>query len=413
MDSPRDQPTAAPEAGHVANAAAAAGTVQGALVTQASQVRFASVEAVRALAAIGVVVGHSWGAAGGSFYDTFGDRIISAVAFGAFFFFALSGALLYLPFARRDFGGGRRIDLRQYGINRALRIFPLYYANVIIVLLVLEGGGSTQEWLRWGLFLENFWPRELLEVNGVLWTIVIELHFYASLPLIAWFVARMGRGTIRGAALVLLGLALVSLAIRAKYWLLPDPAEQNEYVYFSILSTFFLIAAGMLAALVQVAWSNGRPAWVRGVLASSDAWFLAAIPLWLLVAWDYDYDALLAPASFLVLGGCLLPLEGRRIILRILEWKPIVILGLASYSIYVWHVPMLEVVTDDGTNALADSFLVLLSVAVPLACAVALLSYRVIEAPVLRLRRRWVAAITPRPQAAAPAPPRAGSRAGS
>lgn len=372
------------------SSAAGAGQVPGAVIEQASQVRFASVESTRAVAALGVVAAHAWGTAGGDFYATYGDRLVSALGFGAFFFFALSGALLYLPFARRDFGGGRPIDLRRYGINRALRIFPLYYVSVIAVLLALEGGGTPGQWLRWGLFLENFHPDGILEVNGVLWTVVIELHFYALLPLIAWGVARLAKGSLRRAALVLLGLALASLAIRARYWLLPDPDEQNSYVYFSILSTFYLIAAGMLVSLSQVSWSRGRPAWVRGPLASADLWVLAAVPMWALVAYDYDLDFLLAPASFLVLGACLLPLDGRRVIVRALEWRWVAVLGLASYSIYVWHVPVLRVITDNGENFLAGSFPLLLAVALPLVCAWSLLSYRLVEAPALRLRRTWV-----------------------
>jgi len=389
---------------YVATAAAEPATPSGAVVAQASQLRLASVESVRALAAIGVVVGHTWGASGGDFYATFGDRIISAIAFGAFFFFALTGALLYLPFARRDFGAGRAIDLRQYAVNRALRIFPLYFVSVIVVLVVIDGGATVEQWLRWMLFLENYWPDELLEVNGVLWTLVVELYYYATLPLVAWGVARVARGSMRRAALVLLALGLASFAIRARYWLLPDPAEQNDYVYFSIFSTYYLMAAGMLAALTQVHWSRRRPGWVRGPLASSDMWFLAAVPLWLAVAWDYDYDLLLAPASFLVLGGCLFPLEGRRLFVRLLEWRPIVMVGLTSYSIYVWHGPILELVTREANGP--DSFLPLLAVILPLVIAWALLSYRVVEEPALRLRRRWAGA-------AAPSPQRAGSRAGS
>jgi peptidoglycan/LPS O-acetylase OafA/YrhL len=89
---------------------------------------------------------------------------------------------------------------------------------------------------------------------------------------------------------------------------------------------------------------------------------------------------------------------------RLLEWKPLVMVGLASYSIYVWHGPILELVTREANGP--DSFLPLLAVILPLVIAWALLSYRVVEEPALRLRRRWAGA-------AAPAPPRAGSRARS
>ena len=398
------------------DAADAGSTAATPLINQAGQLRFVSVESLRAVGALGVVIAQVWGAAGGSFYDSFVDRLKSGIGFGAFFFFALTGALLYLPFAKRDFGGGRRITLGRYAMNRALRIFPLYFACLFVVMVLLYGENSLQQWVRWGLFLENFWPREILEVNGVFWTVVIELHFYILLPLIAWLIARTARGSIRKAALVLLALGLLSYAVRLKYWLIPDTQDKNEYIYFSLLSTFFLVAAGMLVSLLVVHWQQrGRPAWVRGWRASSDVWMLSAVPLWLIVIVDYNFDFLLAPASFLVLAACLLPLEGRRVCVRILEWKWIAILGLGAYSIYVWHVPLIHELTDTtGTdhtgNSLQDNYWLLMAITLPLICIVSMISYRLIEEPALRLRRRWsgagkaaeTEAITP--THAAPAP---------
>ena len=363
-----------------ASGAAAAEGAPTKMIEQAGQLRFTSVESLRAVGALGVVMTHVWGATEGEFYDTFLDRLASGVGFGALFFFALTGCLLYLPFAKRDFGDGREIGLRQYGINRALRIFPLYYACLVVVLLFIKDDLGLETWLRWALFLENFQPSGILDVNGVFWTVVIELHFYLLLPLIAWGIARFAGRSIRRAALVLFGLGAASYLIHLTFVVLP--AEGNRYVYFSLPAWFFLVAAGMLVSLLVVHWrENGRPAWVRGPLASSDVWIFSAVPLWLLVIVDYDFDLLLAPASFLVLAGCLLPLEGRRVAIRILEWRWIAILGLGAYSIYVWHVPLIDVLTDDLTNSLTDSYLLLLAITMPLICLVSVISYRLIEEP--------------------------------
>ena len=75
--------------------------------------------------------------------------------------------------------------------------------------------------------------------------------------------------------------------------------------------------------------------------------------------------------------------------MRVLDWKLLGVIGLASYSLYIWHVPVLRMLTRDGEGLLADHFLWLLAVAIPLCCAIALVSYRVIEEPALRLRKRW------------------------
>src|SRR2546423_3037352 len=105
-------------------------------IDQAGEERLARFESLRALAALGVVVGHAWGihqAFGAGAYRTFPERIVTGGGYGVFVFFALSGYLLFRPLARAAFGGGERVDLAGYARNRALRILPLYYAVVAIL----------------------------------------------------------------------------------------------------------------------------------------------------------------------------------------------------------------------------------------------------------------------------------------
>lgn len=353
---------------------------------------------MRALAALGVVFAHSFGASGGSFFEGFGNRAIAATGFGALFFFALSGCLLYMPFARRDFGNGGPVALGRYALNRAVRIFPLYYIAVAAVLIVLYDGGTFEQWWKFGLFLENFSTETAGQVHGALWTIVIELHFYVLLPLIAWFISRLSGGSVKRALVVLLGLAVASVLFRIFGVLLEDRPYRDP-LRFSLPTTFYFIAVGMLVALVRESWSEGRPAWVRGWLASPDVWLVAAIPFWLIFVWRYSFEPFFAISCFLILGAAVLPLDKSRLI-RALDWRPLALLGLTSYSLYIWHVPFLDgVVSRDVPvidpliewlqGAVGSNFIGLLMVTVPLSCAFAALSYALIEAPALRLRKRW------------------------
>src|SRR3954468_16576775 len=111
----------------------------GARVDQAGEQRLARLESLRALAALGVLVGHVWGARhafGATGTDDLLGRAIFGGGYGVFVFFALSGYLLFRPLADAVFNG-ERVDLRRYAINRLLRTLPLYYV-VVIVLLVLR-----------------------------------------------------------------------------------------------------------------------------------------------------------------------------------------------------------------------------------------------------------------------------------
>src|SRR5919198_1129428 len=115
--------------------------------------------------------------------------------------------------AAATFGGGR-VDLRRYAINRLLRTLPLYYAVVVVLLVVQEGGGTLGQWWRFATLTENLFRSTALTVDGPIWSLIVELHFYALLPFVAVVLARVARGSRRSAALLLLAAGLAGAALR-------------------------------------------------------------------------------------------------------------------------------------------------------------------------------------------------------
>jgi peptidoglycan/LPS O-acetylase OafA/YrhL len=384
----------------------------GPVIDQAGELRSTRVESLRAIGVLGVLVAHvlSWSyyydleVGGGFVYQV----MTSGTQAGPFLLFVGSGCLLYGPFARRDLGRGDPINLRRYATNRALRILPLYYAVLLVLFVFQERGGTPKEWLIFASFSQNFSASTIGEVDRVMWSLVIEVHFYILLPLLAFLLARASGGS-RGRAALLLGtLGFASFIFFLFAWHL-DPTPNPVWRY-SLLSTFFFIAAGMLLALIRLSWEERRPGWLRGPLASADLWIAVSAGLWVLSIFrKYSLPSMNAMViilfvSFLLVGACVLPLRPGPLV-RALEWRPLAVLGVASYSLYLWHDPILKALAK---SPLAPSgFAGLLAVGLPLCCLVALVSYALIEAPFLQLRRRW-ARSTPRRSKT-----RSGSRYGS
>jgi peptidoglycan/LPS O-acetylase OafA/YrhL len=362
-----------------------------ATVRQAGELRSAKVESLRALAALAVLVGHTYGdthAYGPVVYATFLHRVLLGGGFAVYLFFGLSGYLLYLPFARRDVAGGPKIDHRRYAVNRAVRILPLYYAVVTVCLIVLEHGSNLGTWLRFFTFSENFSRATIAKIDGPIWSLVVELHFYILLPFLALGIAWLSRGSKWRAIAVLGAIGVCSMFVREAKVL------QTGYVdplwQYNLPANFFFFIPGMLLAVLRATWEKSRPAWLRGPLRSSGVWLAVSLPFWLLVFDHYNWDPLLGAASFLLIGSCVLPLDPS-IPLRLLDWRPLAVIGTASYSLYLWHLPIVDHVTQHQLKG--ESLAVNLVVLVPLTVIVALASYRLIEAPFLSLRRRWQGAV--------------------
>ncbi len=77
------------------------------------------------------------------------------------------------------------------------------------------------------------------------------------------------------------------------------------------------------------------------MLGAGTCWGAAGVGLWMVVAWRYDLDLLLVAASFLLVGAAVLPLRSG-LLVRVLRWRPLAALGVASYSLYLWHYPIVE-----------------------------------------------------------------------
>lgn len=357
-------------------------------VEQAGEQRSARIESLRALAALAVLVGHVFlvSQPGGlpALTASFARRVLLGGGAAVFLFFALTGYLLFLPWVRRAFDGGRPVLLGRYARNRVLRILPLYWVAVAVLLVLQHGGGSAHQWLRFLTLTQNFSSDTVGTVDGPMWSLVVEVHFYLLLPLLAWALLSLA-GASRGRAAAALGVLGVPSAVL--YWVevthrvAPDLRWQ-----YSLPVTFFFFVPGMGLALLR-SHLEATGARLPGPAGRADAWLLASVPVWLLAVNSFANAHLCAVGAFLLLGSCVLPLQAGPLV-RSLAFRPLAALGIASYSLYLWHFPLVEALWPHP----ARSLLALLAVAGTVSVVVALVSYRVVEVPFLRLRRPAVAA---------------------
>ena len=365
--------------------------------------RVVGIEGLRGLAASGILVYHVWlyGAPGGHEVQLglIATKFCANLISGVTLFFVLSGFLLFRPFVKSILLGRALPSIRSYIVNRALRILPAYWAILLVVALLFHRGllRAPAQLLANMFFLQDYVPRYMPVSNGGIgivpaWSLCVEVVFYLVLPLLAVAVARYAparSGTMRAAAAPAL---LVVVGIAAKI---------IERVYhlggvwqaaFPIRADWF--AAGMIVAILRVRWETGeleRPApqhvaWIVGLAFGGAGASVELYDHGLLTGIEYQTPIAVACAvllAYVVVGG------ERTLVARVLASRPLFLTGLASYSLFLWHDPLLRAFRGAGWTLVGGPGMVanILLVGV-VAGVLSAISYVFVERPALRLRSR-------------------------
>jgi peptidoglycan/LPS O-acetylase OafA/YrhL len=353
------------------------------------------------------------------------------LAFGVILFFTLSGFLLYRPYAAAVLRRETMPSPKRYLRNRALRIVPAYVVILLLVALVLraafvpaDGGRASGAMTAPGLLVRNlllvqgYDPHTLLTGIGPAWSLAVEAVFYLALPglaLLGWALAR--RATTRSLRrLAVLTPAMLMLAlgatgkIAAAHALQPGAFHGWQPDWQSVLERSFwcqadLFAFGMALTVLRVDAEDGIATAARWARVAAVPLCLAAFAVGAAVTGLSDelgfsfYNTLIALAFACLLALVVLPTRGGRpsLLLRVLETRPFVSLGLISYSIFLWHEPLVRWLQQHGLTlggaiGLVGNTLLLFAAAVVLST----LTYRFVELPALRRKLGGhVAAPTP------------------
>src|SRR5882724_3717971 len=161
-------------------------------------------DGLRAAAAAAVLLTHVGSLTGYALTGTPVSWALSRGDVGVPIFFALSGLLLYRPWAVAALTGRRSgPPLATYLRRRALRILPAYWVVVAIALLWLHAPDARHAWpwVQYLLLLQNYdahpwWIGTGAPGLAQAWSLDVEVSFYLLLPLLAaaltWFACRGG-----------------------------------------------------------------------------------------------------------------------------------------------------------------------------------------------------------------------------
>ena len=326
---------------------------------------------------------------------------------GVHLFFVLSGFLLFLPYARWIQGGRHRPSARLFYKRRFLRIVPAYWASLVILTLAgPKSSGSFLDMLVHTLFLQNFSEKTVYSINGVFWTMAVEVQFYAVLPLLALALSLLARRVGLWAALAIFVPALV-LVSAASVWLQAIPALAGSALIYNLALrpealTYWIniFGFGIASAMIYVAIQRNarilsllKGNWSRWRVETVATWaFALATLFWLALTFIPTFhptpwnDIGFGLTYALALLGILL---GSHFIRQPFEWRPLRFVGLISYSLYIWHLVIMRLVEPQLLRIGPEprvivGFLIECLMGIP----VAYVSYLLFERPFIAARRR-------------------------
>jgi peptidoglycan/LPS O-acetylase OafA/YrhL len=314
--------------------------------------------------------------------NPFVSSVLLSGGAGVTLFFVLSGLLLFLPYARALLSDQPWPGTRLFYLRRALRIIPGYYFSLfILVLLTQPQYLEPQRWkafILFPLFLMDSSAATFRQLNGPYWTLAIEWQFYLLLPWIALAIYGVARHVrlerrgwmVVGCLLVMMGWGVFSRFFGSYY--LANPTQTflvpREVFHVVLFFTYGMdgkyledFAVGMLLGLGYTVLSSptGSAKWGRYLKWGSPWLWVSGLLLLFFTAtqqysFQYHYVWSALPGLF-TLPGWLLELGfavgfglciaavlfGSPWLGKPFAWTPLRWIGLISYSMYIWHLPLL------------------------------------------------------------------------
>ncbi len=326
------------------------------------------------------------------------SRFLENGNIGVALFFSLSGMLLSLPFWRAKLTGANHPDVSNYFINRIARILPAYYVCLLSLALLNQLWTKEQGIAILGLHLLmalNFTEWSIFAINPPFWTIAVEMQFYLLLPLV-FFAFRRLSPQISVALFIGIGLLgyMLTYFLATSQNAVPEQAAISPILQYSLLAHLPHFILGILAARFFLAITENNSAVRR--FSALISWFCLIATLlvmstpideWLKIPYGhYNLPYIPILLSLLI---CTAPFA--KSLKSILESAPLRILGLLSYGIYIYHLPILSFTAKifKKMDYLPGSHAALFFLAsISLTIVISLASLVFVESPFLRWKNK-------------------------
>ena len=352
-----------------------------------------SIDSLRALAVLAVIIYH---------VDV---NYLPGGFLGVDLFFVLSGYLIS-SLIIKEFRKTGTVNLYNFYIRRARRLLPAVYFMITVGLVVMVLFNevllrkSHLDAIFGYIYSSNWWyifhKLDYFDSFGAqspfkhLWSLAIEEQFYMIFPLLFLLVNRKKKskdGTYKlnkNFLYVVLGLILVSLIAH----ILLFDINNISRIYFGTDTRAFSLLVGVVGAILYPMERLHAKVTPQQNMIYSVVSLVSIATLITVMIYTSEYNTLLYRGGFLlvaILGLIVIISSGKQhtLMSRLLSFKPIVFIGKISYSLYLWHFPILVLTTPVSEIGNPNIIFVILRVILTFVLATA--SYVFVETPIRKL----------------------------
>ena len=352
-----------------------------------------SIDSLRALAVLAVIIYH---------VDV---NYLPGGFLGVDLFFVLSGYLIS-SLIIKEFRKTGTVNLYNFYIRRARRLLPAVYFMITVGLVVMVLFNevllrkSHLDAIFGYIYSSNWWyifhKLDYFDSFGAqspfkhLWSLAIEEQFYMIFPLLFLLVngkKKSKDGTYKlnkNFLYVIVGLILVSLIAH----ILLFDINNISRIYFGTDTRAFSLLVGVVGAILYPMERLHSKVTPQQNMIYSVVSLVSIATLITVMIYTSEYNALLYRGGFLlvaILGLIVIISSGKQhtLMSKLLSFKPIVFIGKISYSLYLWHFPILVLTTPVSEIGNPNIFFVILRIV--LTFAIAIVSYVFVETPIRKL----------------------------
>lgn len=253
---------------------------------------------------------------------------------GVYIFFAISGFILSLPFAKYWLKGEKKVSLKSYFWRRVTRLEPPYiiWMTVFFLVLFVQGTyGFGELFAHYGasvFYLHNVIYGEYSVINPVAWSLEIEIQFYLLAPLLTFLFFSIRLKWLR--RLSILGGILILIGLQHQFGWYQSTAK------LSILCQLQHFLVGFFLTDLYLTESKVKP--------RTNHWFfdgLAVLSFFVLAfSWSEEWNKNLVFSASLIIF--FLTAYHGQISLYFLRNRWITAIGGMCYTIYLIHLPLVE-----------------------------------------------------------------------